>query len=464
MGQVEPRQGERVGAYEIVRPVGAGQTARVYEARDAAGTSVAIKLLAADEPIDGAALRPRFRREIEVLRGIDHPNVIRLLDSGIDDAHGPFLVTPLVEGDTLRALVPMCPEAALLVLAKLAAGVAALHQVDLVHRDLKPENAMLTRDGQVLLIDLGLALSPAQTRYTAEGAVVGSVPYMSPEQIEGGALSQASDVWSLGVMAYELVAGVRPFQRARPSEEVAAVLGGIAPPLGDVDRRASPEYLAMVDTCLARTPSARPTDAAAVEALVRAQLDWCRPANVDAELRALAANPAGYQARIAPARVAAVAAAARAALDRGEPFAATRAIDRGLAYAPDSPVLTSLADQAVSGKPAKRSRTTRWLGGAAIAGAIAIAAFAVTGSDTATDPVTPTATAPANVTVTAPDAAPVIITDAAPLVPVTYVVRETRPGPPPPNPTGSRIVDIPDAGPWNGTWQQGRYLLIDPFK
>ncbi len=360
---------------------------------------VAVKVLAPSADLDPAA-RARFGREAAALAALRHPALVRLLDHGIDDELGPYLVLPLVAGPTLRALVAgaaLPPEAAALLAAPIADATAALHRAGYVHRDLKPDNALIGADGQVTVIDLGLAWHGGMTRLTETGTTVGSVGYMAPEQLEGGAVDGAADVWALGVMLYEWIAGRRPFARPRAGEEAAATLVGSYPALAD--RRVDPALAALIARCLQPPTAARPTAAE-----VAAALDgWLRAAGVDdaaAERAALAADPAGYAARVAPRRAAQAGAVARAALAAGEPFAALAACDRGLAYAPDDAALLAmvraaeLASRSVAtnapnapvaisaplAAPARRRR--RW----AIAGAIALAglvalALVVAGDD-----------------------------------------------------------------------------------
>src|SRR3954471_19714352 len=193
-----PAPSIRIADYELFERLGEGGAGQVYRAVDRAGTSVAIKLLGPAADLDPDAAHARFRREVEILKVLDHPALVSLLDHGFDDELGPYLVMPLVPGQTLRHVIAgakLCPEAALLVLEPVASAVAALHERSLIHRDLKPENVMIAPDGRVVVVDLGLAWGPDLSRHTAEGTAVGSVPYMSPEQIEGSGVGTAADIW-----------------------------------------------------------------------------------------------------------------------------------------------------------------------------------------------------------------------------------------------------------------------------
>jgi len=312
----------------------------VYRARGPAGL-VALKLLGPASDMDDAA-RARFRREIAALGQLSHPHLVSLQDHGVDPELGPYLVLPLLAGMNLRVLCAgraLCPEAALLLVQPIVHAVAALHAAGYVHRDLKPENVIAGPDGAVTVIDLGLAWREGMTRHTDTGAAVGSVGYMAPEQIEGNAVDTRADVWALGVMIYEWIAGKRPFARARPAEEAAAMLIGACPRLTAADRRCGEELASLVARCLAVDPAKRPPIAELARA-IDAAIDWTDAFAV--ERAAVIADPAGYQARIAAFRIRRLERLAQEAIDGGKPFAALAHCDRGLAYAPEHAGLLAL--------------------------------------------------------------------------------------------------------------------------
>jgi tetratricopeptide (TPR) repeat protein len=199
----------------------------------------------------------------------------------------------------------------------------------------------------VVVVDLGLAWGPDLSRHTAEGTAVGSVPYMSPEQIEGSGVGTAADVWALGVMLYELVAGKRPFARSRASEEAAAALVGSYAPLDAVDPRCAPELTKLVAQALDRAPLSRPTAAVFAQELHGA-IDWIDVADHNRERAAIALAPADYAKRVSPFRVRREKRLAREAIAAARPFQALAHVDRALAYAPNDPELLSLADEAES--------------------------------------------------------------------------------------------------------------------
>jgi hypothetical protein len=330
-----------LGPYRLLERIGEGGIGQVYRARGPGDAMVAVKILGPASDLDDAA-RARFRREIATLEQIKHPHLVPLLDHGLDGELGPYLVLPLLPGRNLRALCgqrALCPEAALLLMQPIASAIAALHAAGYVHRDLKPENVIAGPDGAITVIDLGLAWRDGMSRHTDTGAAVGSVGYMSPEQVEGRRVDDRADVWALGVMLYEWIVGVRPFARPRPAEEAAAVLLGVCPRLTAADRRAGDDLADLVARCLSVDPAARPSSAdfaAAIGELV----DWTDAPS--AERAAVVADPPGYQARVATFRIRRVERVAREAIGAGKPFVAIGLCDRGLAYAPDHPALLEL--------------------------------------------------------------------------------------------------------------------------
>jgi serine/threonine protein kinase len=263
--------GTRLGVFEIVALIGAGGMGQVYEARDTRlDRRVAIKVLS-------SALTPDFRRaawveqEARALSRLVHPHVCVLLDVGYaavrDDCPQPFLVMEFVEGETLadrlrRGRLPL--HEALRFAIEIAEALAAAHAHRIVHRDLKPGNIMLTTAG-VKLLDFGLAslrdVAPAAAiAGQASGppaAIVGTVPYMSPEQLRGEDIDGRSDLFSFGAVLFEITAGRRAFESQSTLETAAMILSGDPPPLPVVDPPVPPAIDRLVRTCLAKVPSQR---------------------------------------------------------------------------------------------------------------------------------------------------------------------------------------------------------------
>ncbi|MEZ4340360.1 MAG: protein kinase [Sandaracinaceae bacterium] len=340
-----------VGRYELREPIGEGGMAQVFRAVDPDGGEVAIKVLRGGGEASKEQLA-RFEREIRVAERIDHPHLIRVIDHGVDEALGPWLAMPLVRGMTLRDLFGgkgLGPEAALVLLSPLAEAIAALHAEGLVHRDVKPENLMLSPLGDVTLVDLGLALGETDTRHTREGEVAGSVPYMSPERIEGRDVDPTADVWAFGVVLYELIAGKRPFEAARRHEEVAAILGGSFTPLSQTIGGVGEDLDRLLGVCLASESRNRPWTAPRCSSGCgplrpargrRRRSPWSGAQRRERDREADRAKVT-EQLRVE----------ARTLVDSGEPLEAIRRLDRALAYDPDDEATLALVEHASSGEP-----------------------------------------------------------------------------------------------------------------
>ena len=225
--------GTRLGPYEILDLVGAGGMGEVYRARDPRlGRDVAVKVLPDDIAGDRDRLR-RFEREARAVAALSHPNVVVVYDVGTD-AGRPYVVTELLEGETLgerlrKGALPL--REAIETAVHVAHGLAAAHAKTIAHRDLKPANVFLTTDGRVKILDFGLArwegLNPEETTasaVTGQGTCLGTVGYMSPEQVRGGRGDHRSDVFSFGVLLYEMVSGRHPFRRKTGVETQTAIL------------------------------------------------------------------------------------------------------------------------------------------------------------------------------------------------------------------------------------------------
>ncbi len=225
--------GTRLGPYEILDLVGAGGMGEVYRARDPRlGRDVAVKVLPDDITGDRDRLR-RFEREARAVAALSHPNVVVVHDVGTDGGR-PYVVTELLEGETLgerlrKGSLPL--REAVETAVHVAHGLAAAHAKTIAHRDLKPANVFLTTDGRVKILDFGLArwegLNPEETTASAvtdPGTCLGTVGYMSPEQVRGGRGDHRSDVFSFGVLLYEMVSGRHPFRRKTGVETQTAIL------------------------------------------------------------------------------------------------------------------------------------------------------------------------------------------------------------------------------------------------
>lgn len=263
--------GTRFGPYEIVAPLGAGGMGEVYRARDTRlNRSVALKILNPRLAGDPDA-RARFEREARAVAALSHPNVVIVHDVAIE-ADRLAIVSELLEGETLRGRLSrgvMAWRKALEIAASVADGLAAAHARGIVHRDLKPENIYLTSDGQVKVLDFGLArLLPAGTGQPADavptatvdtepGAVLGTVGYMSPEQIRGEPIDGRSDIFALGCILYEMLTGRHAFHRATGVETMAAILNDEPPELTESGRKLPPDLDRLVRHCLEKNRDER---------------------------------------------------------------------------------------------------------------------------------------------------------------------------------------------------------------
>ena len=255
----------RVGDYTLEQELGRGAAGIVYRARSADGRVVALKTF--DPAAVDEAFRARLAREIRLARELDEPHLVRILEAG-EDAGAPYLVLEYVPGGSLADRLvggPLGLDEALDVVASVAAGLGALHRGGIVHRDVKPSNVMFREDGSAALTDFGLAKGTADTVLTRPGQLLGTLDYVAPELLRGGEATQASDIYALGCVAYECLAGRPPFAdrsllgvgRAHLEDE---------PPEPPVSAAVSRVLL----LALAKDPAERPPTAAMYAHLLRA--------------------------------------------------------------------------------------------------------------------------------------------------------------------------------------------------
>ena len=271
-----PATGTTLGRYRLLAPLGAGGMGEVWKAHDAnLDREVAIKVLAHGALSDDAS-RERFRREAHVLSRLSHPGVATIYDFDVQDGVD-FLVMELVPGGSLASRLERGPLPIAEVIRVGAAIADALHEAHergFLHRDLKPGNIVLTQSGQPKILDFGLALllaaGKASAKLTQTGMILGSLPYMSPEQLLGEADSVSTDVYALGVMLFEMSTGRRPFEKERAEALMFEIFGNAPPTLRSIRPEVPVELDRLVGACLAKEPAQRPASAAMVAEALRA--------------------------------------------------------------------------------------------------------------------------------------------------------------------------------------------------
>jgi len=261
--------GTRLGEYEVKSLVGAGGMGEVYRARDSRlGRDVAIKVLPSFLSADSERLR-RFEQEARAAAALNHPNILAVHQMGTYEG-APYLVSELLEGETLREQIRrgrLSVRKAIDYGVQIARGLAAAHEKGIVHRDLKPENVFITKDGRLKILDFGLAkftqrhsgseIGANLAGGTEPGVVMGTVGYMSPEQVRGQATDHRADIFAFGAILYEMLTGKRAFQKPSAADTMSAVLNDDAPDISQVAPDIPPALGLVVQRCLEKNPEQR---------------------------------------------------------------------------------------------------------------------------------------------------------------------------------------------------------------
>src|SRR5438128_9263646 len=258
--------GTRLGRYEVRSLLGAGGMGEVYLAFDHdLEREIAIKVLRDGSGGSSDRLR-RFMQEAKATSALHHPNIAHVYEIGVhDDVH--FIAMEFIEGETLRARLargPMPIDEIIDIATQISGAIGAAHKAGIVHRDIKPENVVITPDGYAKVLDFGLAKlreirgEDASTLLkTTPGVAMGTISYMAPEQLDGRDITPAADVFSLGIVLYEMAAGHRPFEGATTGEVVSSILTKAPRPVHDVRPDIPPKLEAVIEKSLAKKEGQR---------------------------------------------------------------------------------------------------------------------------------------------------------------------------------------------------------------
>ncbi len=361
------------GRYRLVELLGKGGMATIYRATDAQlGREVAVKVLHPEYGRDPAFVA-RFKQEAQSAASLSHPNIVGVYDFGTD-ADGPYIVMELVDGEDVATLLarngPLPPRQAARLAAEVAHALAAAHARGIVHRDVKPGNVLVSSDGRVKVTDFGIARAWADARLTLPGVTLGSVHYFSPEQALGEQATEASDIYSLGIVLYELLSGRRPWEGDSAAAVAMARISAPPPPVSAVRPNVPPVLEEIDQRALNPDPAARFASADEMAAALEGYLDE------------------GASRTVPPAAVVAGAAGAAALATAAQPFPPDAYAGAPAGAAP--PVSPPPSDPLEELEPEEPRRTSPWIWIAGVMGLVilVIAGFGLFRLFTADGPAT----------------------------------------------------------------------------
>ena len=414
---------DRIGDYVLVSELGHGGMATVFRARDERlQREIALKVihphLQANEEV-----AERFTREARAVARLKHPNIVEVYDVSGPDAREKYLVVELVDGPSLRqllkALGKLPAEIAGCIGIELCGALAHAHSQGIVHRDVKPENVLvelpskvsqsssqLARDASrasraskadappsVKLTDFGIAKVLDGQGVTVTGQVLGSPAHMAPEQIEGRAVDERTDVYALGVLLYECVAGRLPFDGSSPAQVLRAVLEGDCPALDQVEPRAGAVWGRIIAKAMCRDRDGRYASCDDFAEAIRAELERLAYAGLPAEFGAFLRDPETYRAEYEPRILARLMERGGDTATRGDRVSSVADLQRALAFRPDDAALMQQVHRAIRG--GRRGWTWRVGAGAVAACALAAAIWGLAPGESGGPPNEPNAAATA---------------------------------------------------------------------
>jgi serine/threonine-protein kinase len=361
--------------YRLIEEVGQGGMAVVYRAKDdSLKREVAIKVLhrhLSAEPESKA----RLEREAQAVAKLRHDNILEIYDYSGVDAESAYIVTEFIDGQTLKQFLATRtikhPEVAVLIASELCCALAHAHDVGIIHRDIKPENVMIRKDGLLKLMDFGIAQVIDLERMTVTGQLLGSPAYMAPELVEGKPLDVRTDVFSVGILLYQMATGALPFSGKNPHEVLRRITDGKFPDPRGINPRVSAGLARVIARALAHDPSARHPNMGALLKELAAELADAGLGTPREELAAYFESPNVYEQTLPTRMTPALTSAAEKQMALKNSAHAIECWNRVLAYAPDNPVVkAALRRWEDRGRRRRIARLT--VGGAALVGAVAL--------------------------------------------------------------------------------------------
>ena len=326
--------------YEVIERVGDGGMATVYRGIDRVlKRDVAIKVMHPHLAARNDA-RARFNREAQAIARLHHGNIVDVYDFSVGTDEAAFLVTEFVHGETLTQFVsdhgPFLPQAAALIGHAVAAALGHAHAVGIVHRDIKPDNLMISRDGQIKLMDFGIATAVDLEQMTASGAIVGSPAHMAPEQIEGGEIDHRCDIFAFGTVLYHLVTRKLPFAASNPHALFRLILEAQYDAPSKLNPIVDRTFDAIIAQCLARSPADRYPNMGAVQAALAAYLKLFRMSDTGGLLQRFLKAPEVFQFDLRPTLVQVLTAEGKRFTHAGQLALAIDSFNRALVVEPEA--------------------------------------------------------------------------------------------------------------------------------